>query len=121
MIYGHVRDDAAMVKLRLPGVRGELNIEFVLDTGYDGWLALPNELRVLVDAQVMGDELTFLPGTGLRYVPSYAVEFEWQDELVNMELLEVEGNPLLGARALRGSLIQIEMIDGGEVSVEPLD
>ena len=43
-LLGHVRDYAACVLLTLPGEEGELAAERVVDTGFEGDLALPRSL-----------------------------------------------------------------------------
>lgn len=48
------------------------------------------------------------------------MSIQWDDEERVVEILAMEGNPLLGSELLYGSLLQIEMMDGGEVSIEPL-
>jgi hypothetical protein len=48
------------------------------------------------------------------------VLIEWYEEARLVDVLELEGIPLLGGELLYGSLLQIEMTDGGEVSIEPL-
>jgi hypothetical protein len=45
---------------------------------------------------------------------------EWNDEQRLTEVLVLEGNSLLGNELLYGSLLQVEMTDGGEISIEPL-
>ena len=74
-----------------------------------------------LDLKPDGPRRTRFAGGGVRTVNCYLMKLEWQDEIVEVEVLEIDGIPLLGTRALRGNLIQIEMTDGGEVSVEPLD
>lgn len=120
MIYGHVRDDAPRVSVRLPALDGELAVEFLLDTGFDDWMCLPAAVIRLLEARPDGYRLTRHAGGDVRPVPAYLVELDWMGELVEIDVLEIDNQPLLGTRALRGNLIQIEMIDGGEVSVEPL-
>ena len=44
MLHGHVRDYAAHVLLTLPGEDGDLTAEFVVDTGFEGDLALPRSI-----------------------------------------------------------------------------
>jgi predicted aspartyl protease len=121
VIYGHVRDDFPRVSLWLPGLSGKLKVEFIFDTGFDDWFTLPPDVVRRLDLIPDGPRLTRFAGGGIRSVNCYLMQLEWQDEAVEVEVLEMEGNALLGTRALRGNLIQIEMTDGGEVSVEALE
>ena len=40
MIYGQFRSRFPRLTLTLPGLKGPLDVEFILDTGFDGELAL---------------------------------------------------------------------------------
>ena len=62
----------------------------------------------------------FIVDTGLRESPYCKLMIDWNDEERLTEILAMEGNPLLGSELMYGSLLQIEMTDGGEVSIEPL-
>ncbi len=44
MILGHVRDRFPRVSLSMPGRNGPLLVEFIVDTGFDGDLALPQSI-----------------------------------------------------------------------------
>ncbi len=51
MMLGHVRQRFPRVLLTLPGQAGPLEIEFIVDTAFDGDLAVPSELALRLDAQ----------------------------------------------------------------------
>jgi clan AA aspartic protease len=120
MILGHVRDNLPRVTLSLPGVTGQVFIEFVVDTGFDGELALPSHLVRQLEATFQGDKPILLADSFARALPSFEVTLEWEDDSRPTEILALEGVPLLGSVLLAGSLLQAEMTDGGEVSIEPL-
>ncbi len=50
MMLGHVRQRFPRVLL-MPGQAGPLEIEFIVDTAFDGDLAVPSELALRLDAQ----------------------------------------------------------------------
>ncbi len=50
MIQGHVRDDFPYVSLSLPGHNGPVSVEFIMDTGFNGDLALPSAVLARMDA-----------------------------------------------------------------------
>ena len=54
MIYGHVRDGFPRVTLALPGQRGTMRVEFILDTGFEGELSVPSHVRRELDASFRG-------------------------------------------------------------------
>ena len=120
MILGHVRDRFPRLTLTLPGHNGPVNVEFIVDTGFEGELALPGHLLTHMAVSDASSRPVLLADGTRRERPFYKVMFEWQDEARMAEVVALEGNPLLGVELLEGSLLQAEMADGGEVSVEPL-
>lgn len=120
MITGVFRDDHPRVVLSLPGLRGGMEVEFIVDTGFAGDLALPARLAGLLDAEMIGIRERSL-ANGQRFpCPSARVALEWFMEPRLTEVLVLEGDPLLGTLILSDYLLQMEMIEGGEVSIEPL-
>lgn len=120
MRQGHVRDRFARLMLTLPGRDGVAHIEFVVDTGFDGELALPTALINTLDAAYIGNRPLLLADGSVRLRPFYQITLEWDEEERPVDVIALDGNPLLGVELLEGNLFQAEMADGGEVLVEPL-
>lgn len=120
MRRGHVRDRFARLMLALPGRDDTVTVEFIVDTGFDGELALPPSLLNTLEAAYVGDRPLLLADGSVRRRPFYHIVMEWDDEERPVEVIALDGNPLLGVELLEGSLFQAEMTDGGEVLVEPL-
>ncbi len=120
MILGHVRDYFPRITLTLPGLAGPAAIEFILDTGFDGQLALPGSVLNAMDASYEGNRPVQLADGSERPRPTYSLVLESDDAPRLVEVILLEGVPLLGVELLAETLIQIEMMDGGEVSIEPL-
>lgn len=55
MILGHVRDGFPRSTLALPGRNGPLNVEFIVDTSFDGDLAVPDAVIAQLQATFAGD------------------------------------------------------------------
>ena len=120
MTIGHVRDNLLRVVLMFPGQTGPVPVEFLVDTGFDGELALPGFiLQQLVASFSIDQEIMLADGSRGRR-PLYRVDMVWDDDLRPTDVLLLEGIPLLGVNLLAGSLLQAEMTDGGEVSIELL-
>ena len=117
---GRVQDDLPRVRLDLHGFNGSVTVEFVIDTGFDGELALPASLLVRINSAFIGERYVYMADMSLRLVKHYRAMLDWQDEERVVEIMELDGRPLVGTLFLRGNLIQIEMEDGGEVLIEPL-
>lgn len=120
MIRGHVRDFLPRVMLDLPGLEGVLPVEFIVDTGFDGDLALPIALVMRLEVAFLEDRIIRLAdGTHLRR-PYYEFLLDWNGQERLTEITVLEGQPLLGAILLAEHGVYLEMTDGGEVTVDPL-
>jgi clan AA aspartic protease len=120
MILGHVRDNLPRVMLTLPGHEGPVNIEFIVDTAFEGDLALPLAVLNRVQATFNHDRLIRLADGTFRPRPHFEVSIEWEGEERLAEVVLMDNEPLLGVELMAGYLLQVELEDGGEVSLEPL-
>lgn len=98
-----------------------MNVEFIVDTGFEGELALPASLVRQLDAVfALEREIILADGTRQRR-PYFRIALNWHEESRVTEIAVLGGgNPLLGVELLAENLLQIEMTDGGEVSLDPL-
>ncbi len=120
MMLGAFRDDHPRITLPLPQAGTVINVEFIIDTGFVGDLALPAHLAGLLDGTFAGfGERRLANGQYLK-CRTYEIMLDWNDEPRPTEVLVLEGDPLLGTVILREHLLQMEMMDGGEVSIEAL-
>jgi predicted aspartyl protease len=120
MRVGNFREEHPRLTLTLPMKRGELDIEFIVDTGFAGDLTLPFHLAVQLAGSEGGPRDRQL-ATGQQFqFPSYEILLDWNDDLRPTEVLVLEGEPLLGTVLIREYLLQSEMTEGGTVSIEPL-
>lgn len=113
---GHPR-----VQLTFPGQTGPLHIQFIIDTGFDGDFAIPPELVDRIDSQFAGSRKRLLADGSVTQCPCF--EMAWDDgseEGRLVELLVLNGNPLIGTQLLTDHLLQVEVFEGGSVLVEAL-
>ncbi len=68
---------------------------------------------------LQGTPISLADGT-FRLRPYHELMLVSDDGARRTEVLQIEGNPLLGVGFLSENLLQAEMTDGGEVLVEPL-
>ena len=118
MILGVFRDHFPRVTLLLPGPTDAVAVEFIVDTGFDGDLALPSNILRQLDAQPLFLSLRALGDGTLRECPVYQLAWEWNDEPRTVEVLTLEHNPLLGTMLLEGCHLDVDMTEGGEVVIE---
>lgn len=121
MTLGHVRDYFAYLALALPGADESLTVEFLVDTGFDGDLALPSALIARLDTAYAMDEFIRLADGSQTRRPVYEVVLEWDGEPRITNILALDGGtPLLGVRLLAEHGVFLQMTDGGEVTLDPL-
>jgi predicted aspartyl protease len=120
MMLGHIRQRFPRVLLSLPGQAGPLEIEFIVDTAFDGDLAVPSELALRLDAQPLGRRGLSLADGSLFVSGAVEIEMDLQGELRLTEVLILDGSPLLGVVLMEGFHLGADMEPGGEVSLEPL-
>jgi clan AA aspartic protease len=119
-MLGLVRDKFPLLTLSLPGLNGPLALEFIVDTGFEGELALPPSLLRRLEVGLVGDRPILLADGTIVRRSCFEVELEWDAEVRTVEIIELDGNPLLGVELMAESLLQVEMTDGGAVSLESL-
>lgn len=120
MISGTFRDEHPRVTLKLPGVRGEVEAEFIVDTGFAGDLALPAHLAEQLEGEFAGMGVRRLANGQYLQCRTYEITLNWFVEERPTEVLVLEGDALLGTVLFRECLLQIEATEGGEVSIGTL-
>ena len=93
-------------------------MEFILDTGFDGDLALPLSILRQLNAKPLFLSLRALGDGSLLECPFYQVDLDWGEESRTVEVLALEHNPLLGTMLLEGCHLDVEMTEGSEVVIE---
>ena len=120
MIVGHWRDGFPRLTLTLLGGREPMSLEFVVDTGFNGEIALPEYLIGQLGASPKGTHYLELAGGFRQLSYSYELLLEWDGEERVVEVLSLDGNPLLGNDLWKDQALQAENMDGGDVGFEPL-
>jgi clan AA aspartic protease len=120
MIFGTFREGHPRATLSLPSPNGELSIEFIVDTGFEGDLALPAHLAAQLGPEPDGLRKRKLADGWVIKCPFYEVSLAWDDDERLTEVLTLQGHPLLGTVLLQDYLLQAEMVEGGDVVIEPL-
>lgn len=120
MIVGEYRDHAPRIPLTVSGTLGTVEVEFVLDTGFEGEVVLPVGIFRSVGGMRKGSQVRLLAdGSSIECEVCY-VFVEWDGKLRQAEALILEGNPLLGIELFENCHLDMETIEGGEVLIEPL-
>jgi clan AA aspartic protease len=121
MIAGRVSDSSeAIIGLVVSGPEGEINIDAVIDTGFDGSLSLPPALISKLGLPIQGSARTVL-GDGSRIVfDFYEATVVWDGQTRRVSVDEADTDPLVGMGLLYGYGLTVEVVEGGAVVIEVL-
>lgn len=120
MIDGLVLGRHAVVSLTVGGAGRAREVDFVLDTGFVGFLTLPIGDIASLGLPLVGIQKITLAGDVPRIVDAHRCTVEWDGRRRSAEVLAMDGDPLLGMSLLDGHDVRLEVTDGGPVSIEPL-
>jgi predicted aspartyl protease len=120
MMVGRVLGRLPLVVVELPGHGKQVPVEFVLDTGFDGELALPPNVLQRLDASFNVFHPIHLADRSEKYAARYEIEMFQDEEIRLVEIVEIDGRPLMGNGFTDGMDIHIEMTEGGQVLLEPM-
>lgn len=120
MIIGHVLDKRPRVKLAIHGRTSAITIEFAIDTGFDGFIGLPNTLLNRLDAVYDGNQIIETATGRQDKAQVFIGSVDWDSEERPVEILALDrGIPLVGVELLADHVLTVDMVDGGEVTIEP--
>ncbi len=124
-VVGRFRDGFPRLTLVLPGRDGgSLDVEFIVDTGFDGDLTLPADIVRRLSARPDGQRSRQLADGSSSRCDVYRLFLDLDEDEDQapgeLEVLVINGNPLLGTQFLYDHLFLVEVTEGGEVSAEPL-
>ena len=109
-----------MLHMRVLCGERAIEIEAIIDTGFNGALSLPQDSidflgalpRQLIESRLADGQIVLLP--------TFQVEAQWGEELIEVEATITAGQPLIGTVLLQNHEIRIEVHDGGIVEITPL-
>ena len=125
MQYGIVNDAMeATVTLNVMADNDEsIPIAFVVDTGATGDISLPQSIIDSLDLALAEDTdnvvITLADGTtgpGRLYL----ARILWHDRIRHIEVVNLEGAPLVGMALLYGSNLSVDAVPGGLVAITEL-
>jgi clan AA aspartic protease len=120
MIRGTVSRRRAYAQLTVRGLGGQGDVEFAVDTGFTGMTTLPPTACTSLTLTFLRRQPSFVANRGRIVVDVYELTLLWDDTDRVIEVLALEGTPLLGMALLEGHEVRIQAADGGQVTIEPL-
>ena len=95
-------------------------ITAVIDTGYTGFLSLPSQIITELNLSWTGiDRGTLGDGSEVTF-EVYAAKIIWDGEYRDIPINEAETDPLVGMSLLYGYDLQIQAVEGGSVTISPI-
>ena len=119
MITGVVASNSDMlIDVEVANSAGEYEtLEFVLDTGFNGDLAMPTEVILRLGLEYTGPiGVSYAVGSGVRR--AYLATVTWHDRPREVEVIATDDEWLLGMDMLMGSRLTVDVRIGGEVLIE---
>ncbi len=118
IISGTVQRCEARVRLKIKGLRTQVEIESSVDTGFTGDLTLPSVVISRLRLPWHGFDRNILADGSIRTVDVFEAEVEWNGRFRPILIDEGGPVPLLGMRLLEGHELRIHVRDGGKVAIK---
>jgi len=119
MLLGRYHDHLPRLHLDLPGNDGsEVAVEFIVDTGFDGYLTLPADVVRRLFVEPFGPQTQMLADGTQVECPVCYITLPWNEETREVEVLVLGRSPLLGTLFLEGCQLTVDMSEGGELTVD---
>jgi clan AA aspartic protease len=122
LIAGTVKTDLeAVVSISVHGPdNSRLEVEATIDTGFNGYLTLPRNVISELGLQSNMRHEVVLGDGSQQFVDVFDGLVELGGETVAALVESAEIQPLVGMALMRGYGLQIEVVRGGTVRLEPL-
>ncbi len=121
MITGTIRNGEAVVELQVSGPgQTPQQVEAAIDTGYNGYLTLPGDLVSALQLPFAGHRRATLADGSVTRLDVYLASVAWHGRDTEVLISQTLAAPLIGMALLEGSRVTIDVIVGGEVSIEEL-
>jgi len=95
-----------------------VEFEAVIDTGFSGFLTLPASLIATLQLRWLGRQDGILADGQIHVFDVYGATIIWDNQTRLVEVDAADAEPLLGMNLLRGHKLEIEVMEGGSVSID---
>ena len=94
--------------------------EAVIDTGFNGFLTLPESLISDLKLPMVGNRRATLGDGNIVVLDVYLGTVSWHGREREVLVLQAEGGPLLGMSLLEGNRVTLDVVDDGTVVIDEL-
>jgi len=121
MIRGQVLNREPIIELELSSATNKpKRITAVIDTGYSGYLTLPDNLVSQFNLPFAGYRTaTLADGTVIR-LQVFLGTVQWHGGTKDVLISQAAGTPLIGMALLEGSRLTMEATNGGDIVIEEI-
>ncbi len=117
MIIGYVEDNCAILSLTLRTQFGDIVEDFMIDTGFEGFLTLRPERIAALGIPFVQDSGIKLADESKNRTTVHRGAILWHNEESRVDIIALNSRPLAGAELLRGCQVCIDFEEGGLVTV----
>lgn len=111
----------AILPIRLLSPVGTpFDFEVMLDSGFNGFLALPEAAISRAGGVFRSMSMSVLADGSIVGLRKFEVTIEWMGAMTPVLALETRGGPLLGMSLMLGHDVRMEVRPGGTVKISPL-
>jgi clan AA aspartic protease len=96
-----------------------IGIEFVVDTGFEGALALPPAAVAALGLPIHQTIVSKLADASRKMTDVYIATIDWDGIALDVGVLAIGDRPLLGTALLDGYNLNIDFIANGIVQIQP--
>ena len=112
---------APRIAVRVAGVNRIFRTEeAIVDTGFTGWLTLPQKIIRDLGLTYYGERPAILADSEEKMFDLYGALISWHGHQHAALVLGTDGTPLVGMALLRGDRLTIDARDGGDVIIEEI-
>lgn len=123
MIEGIVNDHKeAVLDLTVQGPTGEqVQLEFVVDTGFNGDLTLHSSVAAALGLRIVGVERAMLADGSVIEFPVSRALLHWDGTLRRVNVGVADTVSHVGMQVLQGHELRIEAVPNGRVLISPME
>ena len=120
MITGKITSNReAVVELEIIGLNQKREkVEGVIDTGFNGYLTLPDGLINYLKLHLAGSRHVTLGDGNVVVLDMYFAKVLWHGQEKEVLALQADGGALVGMSLLYGNRVMLEVINDGDVTID---
>ena len=92
----------------------------MIDTGFNGYLTLPSDVVSRLKLQLAGNRRATLGDGNTVVLDVYLAKVVWHSHEREVLALQTEGGPLIDMSLLHGNRLTLTIVNGGDVTIDPL-